>query len=371
MKTEVAKVIGDSAAQLAAQGTLSHALIRDRWRDLVIVAASALVGALLLVRLLPALAHPLLLLFAAIVLAEALAPAVNWLEQRLPRPLAVVLVYVALALVLGVVGWLLVPRFVAQAQEFLAAAPALVGRARSLLAGWDPTTSDQILAALQHPLTDFGVSLVSLPMKLLSALVEIGLVVLLSAYWLLSAPRLHRFGQSLVPARRRAAVRAVLAEIRETVGGFVRGKGLSMMIVGAVAYIGLLVIGVEFPLVLAVIAGLSELIPIVGVYLATIPAVAIALLASPTQALLVLAFYVALQQVESNVLLPALMRQQAGIPWLVAIVALVVGERLAGILGALVAIPIAGALQVLVIRVAAPGIRRWSGAALEGDEDEG
>ncbi len=135
-----------------------------------------------------------------------------------------------------------------------------------------------------------------------------------------------------------------------------------MLLVGAATFSGLTVIGVDFPLVLALIAGIAELIPIVGVYIATIPAVAIALIESPTQALMVLGFYVLLQQIESNLLLPALMRHQAGIPALLAVFALFAGEQLAGILGALIAIPLAGALQVLVVRVVAPALRRWTGA---------
>ena len=336
--------------------------IWQQWWRIAAIAGSAIVGALALIALLAGLAHALLLLFGAIVIANALAPVVAWLEQRLPRTLAVVLVYVALSLGLGAFGWVVAPRLAEQAQQFVLAAPSLVNQVRTVVAGWDPTNSNQILAIVQQRMSGFGMSLLSLPVTLVTGLVEIIFVVLMSAYWLGAAPALRRFTLSLLPPERRAEASDVLAEIGQTAGGYVRGKGLAVLIVGAATFGGLTVIGVDFPLVLALIAGAAELIPLVGVYIATVPAVAIALTDSPTQALMVLGFYVLLQQIESNLLLPALLRHQAGIPALLAVFALFAGEQLAGILGALIAIPLAGAVQVIAVRVVAPALRRWTGA---------
>lgn len=334
----------------------------QRWWRIAVIGGSALAGALGLLALARLLAHPLLLLFAAIVIAEALAPVVAGIARRLPRTLAVVLVYLVLVLGLAAFGWLVVPRLAGQAQQLVVAAPALVDRAQAFIAGWDPASSEQLRGAVLGQLGQFGGVLISLPVTLVGAALEIGVVFLMSVYWLLATPALHRFVHSLLPERRRPGADRVLAEIRETAGGYALGKGLSVLIVGVVSSLGLTVIGVEFPLVLALIAGVGELIPIVGIYVATIPAVAVALVESPTQALLVLGFYVVLQQVQSNLLMPAILRSQAGIPPLLAIFALVAGERLAGILGALVAIPLAGVLQVLVVRVVAPAVRGWTGA---------
>jgi predicted PurR-regulated permease PerM len=333
-----------------------------RWWRGALIGGGALVGALALLRLLGLLAYPLLLLFAAIVIAEALAPMVTWLSRLVPRTVAVLLVYAVLVAVAAGFAWVVVPRLVNQAAQLVEAAPDLISRAQTLLQGWDPTSSDQILAALQRRLDDFGLSLMTLPVTLVSALIEIGLIFLMSIYWLLATPDLHRFALSLLPVPRRQAARSVLHEVGQTAGGYVRGKALAMLVVGVVSYLGLWVIGVDYPLVLALIAGVSELIPLVGIYVATIPAVALALIDSPTQALLVLIFYVALQQVESHLLLPAIVHQQAGIPPLLAVFALFAGQQLAGLLGALIAIPLAGVLQVLLVRMAAPAVRRWTGA---------
>ena len=331
------------------------------WRN-ALVGAAALTVALGALALTWLLLRPLLLLFAAVVIAEALLPAVELLARRLPRAAAVALVYLLLALVVAGVSWYVVPTLVSQGTELIVAVPSAFARLREMARGLDPTSTDQILNALQSRVGRFGLSLVGLPMTLASAAVETALVFLLSAYWLLAEPALRRFALSLLPRQRSAAMADVLGEIGQTIGGYVRGKAISVLVVGVGVYVGLQVIGVEFPLVLALIAAVAELIPIVGIVIATVPAVAVALLESPTQAVIVLVFYIVLQQIESNLLLPYLVRRQSGIPPLLAVFAIIAGQALAGIIGALIAIPLAGALQVVVVRGVAPALRRWTGA---------
>jgi len=155
----------------------------------------------------------------------------------------------------------------------------------------------------------------------------------------------------------------------QTMGGYVRATGINGVIIGAMTYVGLLVIGVEYTLVLAVLAGLGEFLPVVGPIFAAIPAIAIALIESPQQAIVVTIFYIALQQLESNLLVPFIMRQQADVPPLLSLFALLAGSALGGLLGAIVAIPLAGALRVLVVRVLAPAEREWSGAEPQGGRE--
>lgn len=117
----------------------------------------------------------------------------------------------------------------------------------------------------------------------------------------------------------------------------------------------------RFPLVLALVAAVTELIPVIGPIIAAIPAILLARADSPTKALLVLGFYVLLQQFESNVLIPKVMEQQTHIPPLLSLFAIFAGGSIAGILGALVAVPFAGALMVIVQMVVAPAIRERFG----------
>ncbi len=333
------------------------------WWRTAVIGATSLAFALGALALLWLFARPLSLLLAAVVVAQALAPVVGRLERRLPRPVAVLLVYLALALAVGGVGWLTVPPLVGQGRELVMNTPGMVEHGRAWAARVDPVGADQLIAAIQRTVNRFTGVLVALPLTLFSSLLEVLLVLFMSAYWLISAPALRRFALSLFPPRKRDRAGDVLSAVGETMGGYVRGVAINALVVGAVVYAGLLVIGVDYPLVLALVAALGELVPVVGPILAAVPAVAVALAESPRQALVVLAFYVVMQQIESNILMPQIMRRQADVPPLLSLFALLAGSAVGGLLGALVAIPLLGALRVLVIQVALPAERRWAGAA--------
>lgn len=330
------------------------------WRGAVI-AAAALALALGTLALVWLLARPLALLLAAIVVAEALSPAVARLERQLPRFVAIVAVYLVLVILIVGVGWLVVPPLVGQARELVMNTPELIDRGRTWADGIDQAGADQLMASVQRAVNRAAGALVALPLTLFSSLLEIVVVLFMSAYWLASRPGLHRFALSLVPERHRGRVEDVLSAVGQTMGGYVRGVVINALIVGGLVYVGLLVIGVDYPLVLAVVAALGELIPVVGPILAGIPAVAVALAESPQQALVVLAFYLVMQQVESNILMPHIMRRQADVPPLLSLFALLAGSAVGGLLGALVAIPLFGALRVLVVRVVVPAERHWVG----------
>ena len=331
------------------------------WRTAAIV-TSAFVVALALLALAWLLVRPLALLFLAIVVGEAMRPLVARLERRLPRALAVIIVYLALLLAAGGILWVTVPPLVGQARGLITNGPALVAEGREWLNHWDPSGGGQLAGFVQTQLARFSGGLVALPLAMLASLLEIVLVIVLSVYWLLTAPALHRFVGSLVPSERRPAVDGVLQEIGQTMGGYVRATAIDALIVAVLVYVGLRVIGVDFPVVLALAVAVGELIPVAGPIIAAVPALVIALLNSPTQALLVLAFYLVLQQFESHVLMPNIMHKQADVPPLLAMVAILGGATVGGVLGVLIAIPLAGALRVLLVRVVAPAIRQWSGA---------
>ena len=345
----------------------------SRWWRGVALGALSLALALGLLAAIWLLARPLALLLAAIVIAQALSPAVGWLERRLPRPVAIGLVYLALLLVLAALVGLVVPSLVSQAQELIDNGPRLLERGRAWLDRWRWLGVDRLTGALGSNSGQTGTALVTVPVKVLASAVELILILAMSAYWLAAMPRLHRFALSLVPEGRRPRAAALLHEVGHTMGGYVRGVAIDALVVGLAVSLGLTLIGVDYPLVLALIAALGEFVPVVGPIAASVPAIVIALLDSPFKALLVLAFYAVVQLAESYLLLPNVMRTQSDIPPLLVLFALAAGGAIGGILGALVAIPLAGAIQVLVVRVLAPSVRRWTGAPdpdEEGTEEE-
>ena len=191
------------------------------WRPAV-SGALALAAALEVLGLIWLLARPLALLFAAIVLGEALEPAITWLARWMPRSLAIAPVYLGLLVVAGLVGWMVVPRLVEEGSILASQVPELLGRARALVDRLDPTAGDRVIGAVEPRLLDtasrLASSLVLLPLVVLGSLLDIVLVVMLSVYWLVAAPTLERFALSLVPPQQREPARAVLRAVGRIMG---------------------------------------------------------------------------------------------------------------------------------------------------------
>jgi predicted PurR-regulated permease PerM len=308
------------------------------------------------------LAQPLALLAFAITLAESLAPIANWLDRWLPRALAVVLVYLALLLVLAAIGYALIPTLASQIREASSRIPDLIKIIQEWLASRNLQIGGNVLNALTSQIGSVSSALVSLPIAIFSSLFDIVLIFFISIYWLIQAPAILDFFLSLFPGGRRERAGSVVGKMGREMGGFIRGAFLDGLVIGASTYIGLLALGIDYALVLGMLAGLLEFIPWVGPIIAAVPVVGSALLQSPTKALLALGFILVLHQFEGNIVLPNIMYTQTEISPLLVILALLAGGAIGGILGAIIAIPLAAALRVFVREVVAPAVRRQTGA---------
>ena len=316
-------------------------------------------GTLVLLR---GLAEPLTLLFIAIVIAESLAPVVIWLQRWMQRTAAIIAIYVFLLALAAAFFVFVVPPLLIEVQQAVNSLPKLLSWGAALINRFAPGQGDRIVTAIQPTVTQVANSVVGSPSNMVTGLGNAVQVVFLSLYWLVSAPELKRFTLSLVPASRHKQVNSVLEEMSRTMGGYVRGTVIDAIIVGLITYVGLLLLNVKYPLLLAVIAAAGEFIPIIGPTVAEVLATAMALLISPARALIVLAFYLIVQQVDGNVIFPLIVRQQANLSPLLITFAVFTGAWVDGVIGALVAIPLAGVVQVLFLRVVAPQIKEWTGA---------
>jgi predicted PurR-regulated permease PerM len=334
------------AARIGRDGVLGY-----------VVGAVALALSLAALWLLWQVSRPIGLLLAAIVLANALEPVADALTRRMRRTFAITTIYLALFGVIALAGALFVPHVMDQANALAADGPRLLEEGRRFLASLGPIASSVGSSAAQST-GGGGGAVAALPLTVASSALEVVLVVFLSMYWLVAMPTLRAFFLSFVPPDRDQEARSVLREIGETMGGYVRGVLIEAALIGVVVYAGLSLIGVRYAAVLAVLAGLGEFVPYVGPIVAAVPAVLLALLESPTLASVVIGFYLVLQIVEGYVLFPLVVGSQSEIPPLLIIVGLLAGGAVGGVLGALVAVPVAGALRVAVLRVVVPRIRR-------------
>lgn len=344
----------------------SRSLTRVGWRSVVPLAAALGLG-IATVYILRVLIRPVAFLILGITLAEALAPIVERLARRMSRTLAVTIVFLCLAIVVGVMAWVVLPPLVSQAQELGQQAPELIDRGRALFQHWDQRLGGQASRFMGQLIQQIGSGLVGVPLAVVSGLVNLLVVIFLSIYWLLGSPSLLRFTLSFFPEPRRPRTEQVLHDMGQAMGGYVRGAAINALIMGALAWIGLTVLGIKYALALGVLTMLGEPIPYLGPLLAGIPVVGVALLQSVTKALLALGLYSALQQIEGHLLTPNIMKSQTHVPQALVIFALVAGAAVGGLLGVLVALPLAGALRVFVLEVVAPLVRRRMGAPPEHD----
>jgi len=315
--------------------------------------------------------RPMGLLFLAMTLAATLSPIVVRLNRRLPRVLAVIIVYVALLLAVGGIIGVAIPAAASQVGQLSKRLPNLIDQGHQLLAQVPGLDTATLQNALTGMIGDIGSAAVSVPAAISTSLIDAGLVIFLSLYWLILVPNINAFFFSLFPERQRIKIRAVLADVAAAMGGYLRGASLNGLVVGILTYLGLTIIGVQYSAVLGLLAGLLELFPVVGPVVSAIIIVIVAVLQSLPKAVFSLVFMVVMQQLENHILVPNIMSSQTSISPLLTLLAVFVGSTLAGFLGALVAIPLAAALHVIVAQVIAPAIRRQTGAPEPPTKEEG
>jgi predicted PurR-regulated permease PerM len=300
----------------------------------------------------------------AIVLAEGLRPIVDGIEHRgVPRGLARALLYVAIVAVLVTTIVVLTRPVVTESRAVLADLPVYQAQFERNLAqlldqfSLDPSVSSQVGASVGSIVR----AAVSVAATLLRGAVDVVIVLLLSFLWLSAGPRLGTFALGLLPQQNRAQAVSVWAEIARGFAGYVRGIAINMLVIGIVTGVAAAFLGLPAPALLGVLAGVTEMIPIVGPVAGAIPAILLGFTISPYFPLVVAAVYLAIQQVEAHTLVPLVMRHSVGLPALVVVVALAAGATLAGVGGAIVAVPLAFALQVVIVRIVAPALRARNG----------
>lgn len=328
------------------------------WLWAVTVGMTALCLAALLLTFLWFLRRPLALLLLGVTLAAALAPVVTWLERWLPRNPATLSVYLVLAITLVGIGLLIVPMLVTQAEELINLAPQLADEAEKWIRRRLPLRDGQLVDQALSQVTTVASTVVSLPVQISSSLLEIVLVALLSFYTLLLAPDAHPLLLRLFPPEQHAEVDETTQAVANAMGGYVRGVAISGLVIGVIGYLGLLIIGVNFALVLAISAGFLEFIPYVGPFIAGALIVVVAFIQSPNSAWIALVFVILLQQLEGAVIAPNVMHPQTHISRLATVFVIFAGGSVGGVLGALVAIPLYAGLRVIVSRVILPAVSR-------------
>lgn len=316
---------------------------------------------LLIVFLAGAARDVLLLVFLAVLLGAALEPVVATIRGRtgVGRGLSILIAYATFLLLVVGVAVFIVPAALVQLGAAVGRLPEFIDRVRAWSDGLRPQSLAEgiagLLNAIEAPLKSTAPpdpnSIVNA--SVVVAQIAAALITLLALvyFWLTERPRLQRYALAFAPMDRRAGLRDAWNEIETRLGQWVRGQLILMATIGVATGIAYTLIGLPAALLLAVVAALAEVIPIVGPLIGAIPAVLIATTVSPETVILTIGAYLLIQLIEGNVLVPMVMRNSVGLSPFLVLLSLLIGGTAGGVLGAIVAVPIVAAITAILDRL--------------------
>jgi predicted PurR-regulated permease PerM len=318
-------------------------------------------AALVIGNMITTIANIITYVFASIFIALGLDPVVRFLERRkIKRPIAIVTVVVAVLAIFGSLIWSLAPTLVSQTAHFVRQAPGLLKGVTQL--DWVVRLDSQFGGAITNGLTSLGEFLgnsANWP-SMLGGLVQVGLsifngffaglvIVVLSIYFMASLESFKQWVYKLVPKTKRKQFIGISEQIANSVGRYVMGQITIALINALLAFIMMSIVGIPFSLLLAFVAFLLALIPLVGSVSAAILIALVALSVSPVHALIAVIYSLVYMQIEAYLVSPRIMQKAVDVPGSVVVVGALVGGTLLGVLGALIAIPVAASI-ILILR---------------------
>lgn len=311
--------------------------------------------AIVLLRLSPLpLKHVFIVLFTAVLLAAAVAPAARYLERyRVPRGVTILVIYVvAVAILVGVVA-LIVPLVLSEVNALTTAVPNYVANAQNELRRVAPDQANRlsvgsVTSNLTSYISRFTTLLTDLVLKTFSISLDVVLILVIAFFLAVEENFATRIIARFVPPQQRPRVGRVLGSVGTRMGQWARAQMLLALFFGFTFGVGLRVMGLHYAVTLGVIGGVLEIIPYVGGFITVALAALVALTQHPILVVPMAVWYFVVVELEGHVLAPKLMEGALGIHPLVVVVALFVGGEALGIIGALLAVPIAIVFQVLL-----------------------
>jgi len=300
----------------------------------------------------------ILITYISVVLAIGLGPLVHRIEQAvpkggraLPRWFAILVIYIGVVLVVTVAGILVVPPLIQQAQDLWTRAPQLLDQGQEFLIRHHllnhHITLEEAFRSAPEPSDAVGTITSALTFAF-GGIIAIVTILILTFYLLVDSDKLFAGFARFFPRSERPRVEEVAAKISTKVSAWLNGQLILAGVIGVTSAIGLYLLGVPYFYVLALVTAIGEMIPMVGPILSALPCMAVALTVSPRTAIFTALFLLAQQQFEAHVLVPKVMERQVGVSAVTVIIALLTGASLLGILGALLAVPTAAVIQVVI-----------------------
>ncbi len=290
-------------------------------------------------------------LLAAFVLMTGFAYIADWFHDRgVNKTVSALLAYSFLFVFLAFLLFLIIPPLLVQVREFVNNLPFYINKFQEIYDGKviPQVDNSSIVNIFTEKIGSSLDDVLSLLLTTIGGVVNFLTIAVLSFYLLIERDKIKNNVFVLFPNLPKERVTKLAHKIEQKVGAWVRGQLILMFVVGTVTYIGLSLLRVEYALPLAIIAGLLEVVPVVGPIVSSVPAILVALVTNPIAAVGVILLYIVVQQLENNILVPEIMKAAVGLSPLLVILALLTGGTLFGIAGAILAVPSLAIASVIV-----------------------
>jgi len=315
----------------------------DIWSVAKIVLAVLVLWFLYLIR------DVILIFFIASLLAAIITPAVNFFERkRIPRWLGAAFVYIIVLLILSLIGFAVIPTVIDQGKVLITQLPEI---SKSFLGRFSAQNPEGIASFLNNWISksNFNGKSIFLTLGTVAGQIFSFFIVFVVAFYLsIQKKKVRLFANSIIPLKYHDFLEHFVIAIQKEVGAWGRGLCFLCLFIGVLAYVGLAILGVKYALVLAVIAGFTEAVPYIGPWIAGIIATIVALPQSPTLALLVIALFLVIQQFENTIISPYVMKRVVGLDPLIIIFVLLIGGKIAGPVGMILAVPVATVVTIII-----------------------
>lgn len=294
----------------------------------------------------------IVILFAALIIASGMVRPVNWMQKRkIPRILGVIISYLLLLLIVILILYLVLPPLASEVRSLSVNLPSLAKKIQSgflffqdLIDPSDIRSNTEFLNQVSDKLAQATSSIFNATVIIFGGFFTFLAVMALSIYLTFQEKGLKHFIVSLVPAKHQVYASRLIDRSQARIGAWVAGQIVLGVIIAVLVYAGLKILGVKYALVLAIISGMLEVIPYLGPILSAVIAAFFALIQSPILALWVIVLFWIIQQAENYLIVPQVMQKAVGLNPLVVIVSILVGAKLAGFIGVILAVPAAAIL---------------------------
>lgn len=294
-----------------------------------------------------------LVLLTAVVIASAIEPSTLWMVKRkIPRVLSVLFIYVVLSLLIFGILYVLVPTLIDEISALLTTLPQYLERPISggqIVSGITENFSlREIITNAQGALSSLSGNFIQTLSVIFGGILSFILIIVFSFYLAVQERGIEKFLEIITPVKHSKYIIGLWKRSQEKIALWFQGQLLLGMIVGILVYLGLVILGVKSALLLAFLAAIFELIPLFGAILAAIPAVTIGFIDSITLGFMVMGLYIIIQQFENHLIYPLVVQKVVGVSPIIVIIALIIGAKLGGFLGLVLAVPMSAVFMEFI-----------------------